>query len=66
MKVFKFNPNGSVYILDSDDIDFIRLTLSPDEIAELVRDYHRNQIEVRGRLGWLREWFGLIGLLFYQ
>lgn len=64
MKIFEFHRNGSMSIIE--DGDFIRLTLSPDEIAELVRDYHRNQIEVRGRLGWLREWFGLLSLLFYQ
>jgi hypothetical protein len=66
MKVFKFNPSGSVYILDSDDIDFIRTTLDADEVTELVRDYHRNQIERVGRWQWLRQWFGLLGLMFYQ
>lgn len=63
MKVFEFHPNGTMSILED---DFIFVTLSPDEIAELVRDWHRDQIERVGRLQWLRQWFGLLGLLFYQ
>lgn len=64
MKIFEFHRNGTMSIIE--DGDFIRVTLDATEVAELVRDWHRNQIEVRGRLAWLRQWFGLLGLLFNQ
>lgn len=64
MKIFEFHRNGSMSIIE--DGDFICITLDADEVTELVRDYHRNQIERVGRLQWLRQWFGLLGLMFYQ
>jgi hypothetical protein len=63
MKIFEFHRTGTLSIIEE---DYIFVTLSPDEVAELVTDYHRNQIERVGRLQWLREWFGLLGLMFYQ
>lgn len=63
MKVFEFHRTGTLSIIE--DGDYIYVTLSADEIAELVRDWHRDQVQ-RGRLAWLREWAQLLGLLFYQ
>ena len=63
MKVFEFHKDGSVSLIEN---DFIYIALSPDEITELVRDYHRDQIERVGRLAWLRQWLSLITLIFEQ
>lgn len=64
MKIFEFHRTGTLSIIENND--YIYVTLSPEEAAELVRDYHRNQIERVGRWQWLRQWLSLLGLLFYQ